>query len=299
MASEMLRVPCAQDFVDQVRDEAGLTDPLDKAELAANRRISRRKVDRIVEKLAPQADWNDDLSLLNYVFTPELIRKDLQAFLSEGTPDPTSEDELFATTLAEAAYLLFVNGGFQRLFFEIARNIFTEFAITGNLAPTPALPAWFTGNTFSIPFLGAELVISISTPFSDRKKQLADLKDALRQAYVPGQRDRPPKDPQRDRWVMDQYIRLRESVAEQQDHERLMADILDLEEDDILKDPLLDQLLALCLESPYADQLSQYNLTTKSGKRTAKVFLSQVIFRQRALVRQAFDLLSLPPDPSP
>jgi len=293
---EALQENCAQSFIEKVRDEAGLLDPLDSEELDDNRHVPRHKVACIVRALAPEHDWPDHFFLVKYAFRPELLKSDLQAPPSEAE-DLTPEEELFDATLSEALYLLWVRGGFQQLFADIFTNAFTEYAISGDLAPIVALPSWFIGNVFEVPFLETRLVISVSTPLSNLNDQIGLLRSEFRKAYTTGQRRRQPKNPERDTWIITQYERIRSTLPERQEHDQFMNELLDQDDQqDIEEETIFGQLLSRFRSSPWADDLTRYNLSTPEGRRKAKNFLKQIVYRERKYLRDIFD--PLPPSSS-
>ncbi len=296
IAYQALQEDCAQSFIEEVRDAAGLLDPFDSQELDDNRRVPRHKVARIVRELAPEYDWPDDFGLPTYAFRPELLKSDIQAFLSAQAEDLTPEDELFAATVSEALYLFWVHAGFQRLFADIFINAFTEYAISGDLAPIIALPSWFIGNVFQVPFLEMRLVISVSTPLSDMKDQLRLLKSEFRSAYTTGQRRRQPESPERDAWIISQYQHIKSTLPEHQEYDRRMAKTLDLEDQDIHEATALDELLNRFGESDWGHELTRYDLATPQDRRKAKNFLKQILHRQRIYLRNTLD--PLPPSSS-
>ncbi len=277
IAHEALQSDCAQSFIEEVRDKAGLLDPLDSRELDDNRRVPRHKVARIVRELAPEYDWPDDFDIVNYGFRTELLKSDLEAHLAPQCEELTPEDELFAASMSEAIYLFWVRGGFERLFADIFTNVFTEYAISGNIAPITALPSWFSGCVFQIPFMETSFVISISTPFSNIKEQVRLLKSQCRSAYAVGQRRRQRKYPERDRWVYRQYQQIKES-------------------EDIPDANARNELLSRFGESEWGQELARYGISKPEGKRKAINFLNQIIYRERKYLRDTLDLL--PPSSS-
>ncbi len=294
--AEALQEDCAQSFIEEVRDEAGLLDPLDSQELDDNRRVPHHKVARIVRALAPEHDWPDHFFLVKYAFRPELIKSDLQALPPPEGEDPTPEDELFDSTFSEALYLFWVRAGFERLFADIFTNAFTEYAISGELSSIIALPSWFIGNVFQLPFMETRLVISVSTPLSDIKDQVRALKSEFRSAYTTGQRRRQPKNPERDAWIISQYEHIKSTLPEHQEYDRRMAGILDLEDEDIREATALDELLSRFGESEWGHELVHYDLSRPEDRRKAKNFLKQITHRQRKYLRSTLD--PLPPSSS-
>ena len=290
--AEALQEDCAQSFIEEVRDEAGLLDPLDSRELDDNRRIPHHKVARIVRALAPDYDWPDHFFLVKYAFRPELLKSDIQAPPSEAE-DLTPEDQLLDATMSEALYLLWLRAGFQQLFADIFTNAFTEYAISGDLAPIIALPSWFIGNVFQIPFMETRLVVSVSTPLSDIKDQVRLLKSEFKSAYTTGHRRRHPKNPERDAWIISQYQHITSTLPQQHEHDRSMAETL---EQDIQEATVLGELLIRFAESPWAHEVTRYDFSTPQGRRQANNFLKQILHRQRNYLRNTLD--PLPPSSS-
>ncbi len=290
--AEALQEDCAQSFIEEVRDETGLLDPLDSRELDDNRRVPHHKVARIVRALASEYDWPDHFVLVKYAFRPELLKSDIQAPPSEAE-DLTPEDQLFAATMSEALYLLWVRAGFQQLFADIFTNAFTEYAISGELSPIIALPSWFIGNVFQIPFMETRLVISVATPLSNIKDQIRLLRSEFRNAYTTGHRGRQPENPERDAWIVSQYQHIKSTLPEHQEYDRRMAEILELEDQDIHEATALDELLNRFGESDWGHELTRYDLSTPQDRRKAKNFLKQILHRQRIYLRNT--LHPLPP----
>jgi len=289
IAYQALQEDCAQSFIQEVRDQAGLLNPLDSRELDDNRRVPRHKVARIVRELAPEYDWPDDFDIVNYGFRTELLKSDLEAHLAPECEELTPEDELFAASMSEAIYLFWVRGGFERLFADIFTNVFTEYAISGNIAPITALPSWFSGCVFQIPFMETSFVICISTPFSNIKDQIRLLRSGFKKAYTTGQRRRQPNNPQRDAWIITQYQHIKSILPGHQEYDRRMAEILDIEDDDIREATALDELLSRFGESEWGHELAGYDLSRPQDRRKAKNFLKQIVYRQRKHLRDILD----------
>ncbi len=297
IAMELMREPCAAQFIETVRQELDLVDPLDERELRDNRSVPRSRVERTVRGLAEAHDWTDILRFLKYVYRPELIESDLVAALRDDEEDRTPEDELICAAIARGLHRAFIASGFHQLAVELFTNLFTEYALNGTLRTPPPLPSWFLGSVFELPFFEDHLVIAVCTRFSDLDAQIKALRSEFRRVFATGQRATAPRNPARDAWVIDTYQEIRETLPDQQEHDKAMAELLGHDESELLEATVLDELLSRFAQSEWKSELHRYDLTSPQGKRQAKNFLKQIVHRQKVTMRTTLEAMPYLCDP--
>ncbi len=298
MAAFLLRDELAQHLIDLLRDEFDLTDPLTREELQANHAPQRSEVRARIVEIATETVWTGWLTFLNYILRPDEFAEDFLP-ADEDTGEAITPEQTQAIGVAiRAIPKAFVEQGFQALFADLFIDLFTDYAIHGDLVPPRPLPEYFSYTVFDLPLAEDTFLIAAVTRSADIDHACKLLKDKYRELYVPGERDRSPANPTRDAWVLREYHTIKEGLADKQASIEYMADILDVEDEDAMERTALDELLALFAETEWHADLSGHDLTSKAGRRAAKNFLKQIVHRERRRA-QALEgtLRPRPPEP--
>ena len=87
--------------------------------------------------------------------------------------------------------------------------MFTDYAIEGDLRPPRALPPWFVGSVFPLPFLGGDRVIlALLSRFSDPDEISERLRAEYEAVFPESHRPKRSRNTQRDTWLTAQYVTL-------------------------------------------------------------------------------------------
>jgi hypothetical protein len=291
LAHAVIQEETAKRVIEQVRDEFDLLDPIDSADREENLAEDREPIRERLAVLLSEAQWPqyDTICLLNYVFRPEQIRADVFDFLCAGD-HPEKEDLVAFHQLGKALHALLAGMQLDTLIGELLIDLLTEHAIEGHMTPPKDMPSWFTGGTFSLPFLFEDtVVITIASRFADIGVLAADFKHQFMDTFHREGRQSYPRNPERDLWIVAQHIEICDTLPDQQAEIARMAQILDTDEGDVTERTALDELLRQFQETQWAHELDHYDLDTNDGRRAAKNFLKQILHRNRTRFRAILD----------
>jgi|LSQX01.3.fsa_nt_gb hypothetical protein len=268
ISAGLLNQPEIRQLLQEARDHFGIADPVTRRDAAWNRRHAPRDelrsylAERLTD-LAASCKDDDARALLQLAF-------DTESLLTSAAPppdepiDPLSKD--FDRLFTEAVNRSGIPEAYRRYF----TNLLADTVTDGQLSP-PRPFATSSGHfLFDLPTGDDTVVCLVATRASDLEKATKEFRARWRHHFRPGKRDRQPRDPERDFWVVWQYFEIRD-------------------DDTFTDQTLYDELLNRFQESPYSADLDRYDLDTRDGQIRAKGWLRQIVYRRSAAFRNLIE----------
>lgn len=263
----ILTHPDSQRLTEDAREHFGIADPVTRRDAAWNRKHAPRPelceyLDAKLAHLAEHCSDEDMLALLQIAFHPDMLL---------ALPDPPPEEAIPLPPQMDAMLAhAFRNSGFPDAYRQLFVNLFADRVTDGDLIPFRPFTTAMGHAVFEFPTGDDVMVCLVATRATDVKFALKEFRQRWRNRFVIGNRDRQPHDPERDFWMVWQYFTIRD-------------------DDSFTDQTLYDELLNRFLESPYAADLSRYDLDSADGQRKAKGWLRQIVYRQAADFRKIIE----------